>query len=134
MTVITIAAGIISLIGAAFLGIPSIVPLLVIGIIIGPEILGLLDPHMFGGGFEAIIKLCVAIILFEAGLNLDKDEIKKDQGVILRLISVGSLITMFCTAIFAKFILRANLVTFLTLWFACHCDRANGNTTVAQKN
>ncbi len=105
MTVITIAAGIISLIGAAFLGIPSIVLLLLMGIIIGPEILGLLDPHMFGSGFEAIIKLCVAIILFEAGLNLDKDEIKKDQGVILRLISVGSLITMFCTAIFAKFIL-----------------------------
>lgn len=105
MTVITIAAGIISQIGAAFLGIPSIVPLLIIGIIIGPEILGVLDPAMFGGGFEAIIKLCVAIILFEAGLNLDKDEIKKDQKVILRLISVGSLITLFLTAIFTKFIL-----------------------------
>ena len=56
MTVITIAAGIISLIGAAFLGIPSIVPLLLVGIIIGPEVLGVLDPHLFGDGFEAIIK------------------------------------------------------------------------------
>jgi len=105
MTVITIAAGIVSQIGAAFLGIPSIVPLLIIGIIIGPEILGLLDPQLFGDGFEAIIKLCVAIILFEAGLNLDKDEIKKDQSVILRLISIGSLITLFCTAVFTNLIL-----------------------------
>ncbi len=105
MTIISIAAGIISLIGAAFLGIPSIVPLLLIGIIIGPEVLGVLDPHLFGGGFEAIIKLCVAIILFEAGLNLDKDEIKRDQRVIFRLISIGSLITLFCTAFFTKFIL-----------------------------
>jgi NhaP-type Na+/H+ or K+/H+ antiporter len=105
MTVISIAAGIISQIGAAFLGIPSIVPLLLIGIIIGPEILGILDPYMFGGGFEAIIRLCVAIILFEAGLNLDKDEIEKDQRVIFRLITVGSLITLFCTAFFTKFIL-----------------------------
>ncbi|NIP38404.1 MAG: hypothetical protein GWO07_05865, partial [Candidatus Dadabacteria bacterium] len=46
-----------------------------------------------------------AIILFEAGLNLDKDEIKRDQKVIFRLISVGSLITLFLTAIFTKFIL-----------------------------
>lgn len=105
MTVISIAAGIISQIGAAFLGIPSIVPLLIIGIIIGPEVLGFLDPHMFGGGFEAIIKLCVAIILFEAGLNLDKDEIKRDQKVIFRLLSAGSLITLFLTAIFTKLIL-----------------------------
>ena len=105
MTIISIAAGIISLIGAAFLGIPSIVLLLLMGIIIGPEVLGVLDPHLFGDGFEAIIKLCVAIILFEAGLNLDKDEIKRDQRVIFRLISIGSLITLFCTAFFTKFIL-----------------------------
>ena len=60
MTIISIAAGIISLIGAAFLGIPSIVLLLLMGIIIGPEVLGVLDPHLFGDGFEAIIKGKVA--------------------------------------------------------------------------
>lgn len=105
MTVICIAAGIISQMCAAFIGIPSIVPLLIIGIAIGPEVAGLLDPVMFGSGFETIIKLCVAIILFEAGLNLDRDEIKRDQKIIFRLISVGSLITLFLTAIFTKFIL-----------------------------
>ena len=74
MTVIAIVTGIVAQIAAAFIGIPSIVPLLFLGIIIGPEVLGFLDPKVFGNGLEAIIKLCVAIILFEAGLNLDRSE------------------------------------------------------------
>jgi NhaP-type Na+/H+ or K+/H+ antiporter/Trk K+ transport system NAD-binding subunit len=105
MTVITIAAGIISQIGAAFIGIPSIVPLLILGVVLGPEVLGYMDPASFGHGFETIIKLCVAIILFEAGLNLDRDEIKRDQKVIFRLVTVGGLITLFLTAVFSKLIL-----------------------------
>ena len=57
MTVIAIVAGIVAQIAAAFIGIPSIVPLLFLGIVIGPEVLGFLDPKVFGNGFEAIIKL-----------------------------------------------------------------------------
>ncbi len=44
MTVIAIASGIVAQIAAAFVGIPSIVPLFVVGTIIGPEVLGFLDP------------------------------------------------------------------------------------------
>ncbi|HLE25590.1 MAG TPA: cation:proton antiporter [Thermodesulfobacteriota bacterium] len=105
MTVIAIVAGIVAQIAAAFIGIPSIVPLLFLGIVIGPEVLGFLDPKVFGNGFEAIIKLCVAIILFEAGLNLDRSEIRKHQKVIVRLISYGGLITMVLAAFFSKLIM-----------------------------
>ena len=107
LTVIVVAliAGVISQIIAVYLGIPSIVFLLIFGVILGPELLNFVDPGIFGSGFEVLIRLFVAIILFEAGLNLDKEEIKKHRAVILPLVTVGAIITMFGAAIFARFII-----------------------------
>ena len=90
---------------AVYLGIPSIVFLLIFGVILGPELLNFVDPGIFGSGFEVLIRLFVAIILFEAGLNLEKEEIKKHRSVILPLVTVGAIITMFGAAIFARFII-----------------------------
>jgi NhaP-type Na+/H+ or K+/H+ antiporter len=107
LTVIVVAliAGVISQIIAVYLGIPSIVFLLIFGVILGPELLNFVDPGIFGSGFEVLIRLFVAIILFEAGLNLEKEEIKKHRAVILPLVTVGAIITMFGAAIFARFII-----------------------------
>jgi len=101
VVVIALIAGVLAQIIAVYLGIPSIVFLLVFGVILGPELLGFVDPGNFGTGFEVLIKLFVAIILFEAGLNLDKEEIKKHRTVILPLVTVGAIITMFGAAFFA---------------------------------
>lgn len=101
MVVIAVIAGIVSQILSVIIGLPSIVMLFIVGIVLGPEVLGFLDPDLFGKGFETIIRLCVAIILFEAGLNLDKSEIEKHRKIILPLITYGALITMVCGAIFA---------------------------------
>ena len=100
MIVIAIIAGVVSQILSVVIGIPSIVMLFIVGISLGPEVLGFLDPEVFGGGLETIIRLCVAIILFEAGLNLDKSEIKKHRKIILPLITYGALITMVFGAVF----------------------------------
>lgn len=104
MIVIAVIAGVVSQILSVIIGLPSIVMLFIVGIFLGPEVLGFLDPEVFGTGFETIIRLCVAIILFEAGLNLDKSEIKKHRKVILPLITYGALITMVFGAIFAMLI------------------------------
>ncbi|MGI9534741.1 MAG: cation:proton antiporter, partial [Thermodesulfobacteriota bacterium] len=92
MIVIALIAGVISQIIAVYFGIPSIVFLLIFGVILGPEVLNFIDPGTFGHGFETLIKLFVAIILFEAGLNLEKDEIKNHRTVILPLVTIGALI------------------------------------------
>ncbi|HSE83864.1 MAG TPA: cation:proton antiporter [Thermodesulfobacteriota bacterium] len=105
MTVIAISAGIVAQIAAAFMGIPAIAPLLILGILIGPEALSFLHPQVFGDGLETIVRLCVAIILFEAGLSLDRDELKKHSKVILPLITYGGLITMVLAASFARLIM-----------------------------
>ena len=85
-------------------GFPSIVFLLIFGVLVGPEFLSLVHPSEFGEGLEIIIKLCVAIVLFEAGLNLNKEEALSHGNIILLLITVGALITMVGGAAFAYFV------------------------------
>lgn len=88
-------------------GFPSIVFFLIFGVLVGPEFLSLVHPSEFGEGLEVIIKLCVAIVLFEAGLNLNKEEALSHGNIILLLITVGGLITMIGGAAFARYV--ANL-------------------------
>ncbi len=88
-------------------GFPSIVFFLIFGVLVGPEFLSLVHPSEFGEGLEVIIKLCVAIVLFEAGLNLNKEEALSHGNLILLLITVGGIITMIGGAVFARFV--ANL-------------------------
>ena len=75
------------------LKIPSIVLLLVGGVVLGPEVLGWVDPASLGGGLETIIALAVAVILFEGGLTLELDGYRKAPAVIKRLLTVGPLVT-----------------------------------------
>lgn len=85
-------------------GFPNIVFFLIFGVLVGPEFLSLVHPSEFGEGLEVIIKLCVAIVLFEAGLNLNKEEVLSHGNTILLLITVGALITMVGGAVFAYFV------------------------------
>ncbi len=85
-------------------GFPSIVFFLIFGVLVGPEFLSLVHPSEFGEGLEIIIKLCVAIVLFEAGLSLNKEEALSHGNIILLLITVGALITMIGGAVFAYFV------------------------------
>ena len=93
MVLVTLAG-----IGAQVLGdyfkIPSIVFLLLFGISLGSDGLGLLHPSVLGGGLEVIVALSVAIILFEGGLNLELRELGRVSGSLQNLVTVGTLITL----------------------------------------
>lgn len=80
------------------LKVPSIVLLLAGGVVLGPEVLGLIDPGSLGRGLETVISLGVAVILFEGGLTLDIDGYRKAPTVIKRLLTVGTLVTWLGTA------------------------------------
>ncbi len=87
------AAGVSLLVVADAARVPSIVLLLLGGVLLGPEGLGLVDPHALGGGLETVISLAVAVILFEGGLGLRVDGFRRSPTVIRRMLSVGVLIT-----------------------------------------
>jgi NhaP-type Na+/H+ or K+/H+ antiporter/Trk K+ transport system NAD-binding subunit len=104
-----ILLGIASQLIAWFTRLPSILLLIVAGIVAGP-VLGILEPDaLLGDLLEPVVSLSVAVILFEGGLNLKISDIKHTTPVVLRLITGGVLITWAIAALGAVFILHLDV-------------------------
>jgi NhaP-type Na+/H+ or K+/H+ antiporter len=94
LMIITVIAGISAQVIAEFCKVPSIVFLLLFGILLGSDGLNVLHPHLLGTGLEVIVSLFVALILFEGGLNLELGELGRVSGSLRNLVTVGTLITL----------------------------------------
>lgn len=93
--VIAVFAGISAQVLGEYLRIPSIVFLLLFGILLGSDGLGLLEPYQLGIGLEVIVALAVAIILFEGGLNLELRDLGRVSSSLRNLVTLGTGITLF---------------------------------------
>lgn len=70
-------------------GRPAIALMLIVGILAGP-VLGIIDPERdFGALQEPIIKLAVAVILFEGGLSLNFRELRQAGAAVTMMIVVA---------------------------------------------
>ncbi|MDA8020699.1 MAG: cation:proton antiporter [Thermoanaerobaculia bacterium] len=83
---------------------PAILPLLIVGMAAGPSGLGVFDPSDLGHGLEVIIHLGVAVILFEGGLSLQLDQLRKIGGPLRNLLTVGTVVTGLGGAALAHYI------------------------------
>lgn len=92
--VITVIAGISAQVVADYLRVPSIVFLLLFGLLLGPDGANVLHPNLLGTGLEVIVSLSVALILFEGGLNLELRDVGKVSGSLRNLVTFGTLITL----------------------------------------
>lgn len=92
--VIAVIAGISAQVIAEYLKLPSIVFLLLFGILLGSDGMNVLHPQVLGSGLEVIVALSTAVILFEGGLNLELRELGKVSGSLRNLVTVGTLITL----------------------------------------
>jgi NhaP-type Na+/H+ or K+/H+ antiporter len=90
---LALGAGVVAQLIAGHLRVPSIVPLLAAGIILGPDGLGLIIPRSLGEGLFSLVSLAVAVILFEGGLNLDLRRLRREGSAIRRLVTAGALVT-----------------------------------------
>jgi len=90
----TVFAGISAQVLASYIQIPSIVFLLLFGILLGPDGFGFLHPSLLGNGLEVVVSLSVALILFEGGLNLQLQELGKVSTTLRNLVTIGVLITL----------------------------------------
>ncbi|OIQ23451.1 sodium:proton antiporter [Lacinutrix sp. MedPE-SW] len=99
--------------------IPAILPLILIGLLVGPIAAEFLsedgtkwiepiwngDEGLFPGqSLFYFVSLAISIILFEGGLTLKMGEIKNVGPVITKLISIGSIVTFFAAAVAAHYI------------------------------
>jgi len=105
------------------LKIPAILPLIIIGLIVGPlatlwgvEELKLINPTWDGhhGLFPGehlihFVELAIGIILFEGGMTLKKDEFKGVGSSIMKLITLGSAITFVTAGILTYLIIGLSL-------------------------
>jgi NhaP-type Na+/H+ or K+/H+ antiporter len=90
---------------AARLRIPAIVMLLPVGFAAGAITDDVNPTDLFGSTFTPLVDLGVGLILFEAGLRLRWSELRGGaHSVVLRLISVGVLLTLAGITIAAKLI------------------------------
>ncbi|MFN1836183.1 cation:proton antiporter [Balneola sp. MJW-20] len=88
---------------------PAILMLLGFGIVAGP-VTGLLDPDkLMGDILTPFVSISVAIILFEGGLSLRMSEFRQIGGVVIKLITIGILITWTLAAYFAWLFLDLGL-------------------------
>mgnify|MGYP003665867966 FL=1 len=88
---------------------PAILLLLGFGIVAGP-VTGLLDPDkLMGDLLSPFVSISVAIILFEGGLSLKMSEFKKIGGTVIKLITIGVLVTWVLSSLAALYILDLGL-------------------------
>lgn len=87
---------------------PSILFLLLIGIVVGP-VLNLFNPDaILGDLLFPFISLGVAVILFEGSLTLEFDEIKQHGKVVQLLVSLGMLITVSVISVATYFLFEVD--------------------------
>ncbi|NNC57735.1 MAG: sodium:proton antiporter, partial [Woeseiaceae bacterium] len=84
---------------------PSILFLLLTGIVAGP-VLGWLRPdELFGELLEPLVSLAVAVILYEGSMTLKLSEIRGHGAVVRNLVSVGVLVTWLVATLTARLFL-----------------------------
>ncbi|WP_282053943.1 cation:proton antiporter [Maribacter luteus] len=100
------------------LKLPAILPLILIGLLVGPvSTLFTLDGSKLiepiwngkkglfpGEGLYYFVSLAISIILFEGGLTLKRSEVSNVGPVITKLITVGSVVTFFGAGLAAHYI------------------------------
>ena len=90
---IALAVGVIAQTIARHVRLPGIVLLLGAGLVLGPDVLGVLEPADLGAALEVLVGFSVAVILFDGGLNLNFKRMRSQAPAIQRLLSLGVVVT-----------------------------------------
>ena len=95
--VAALSLGILFIVVAHWLRVSAIVVLLIGGIAVGPQGLGLVEPDLLGHGMQTIVSLAVGLILFEGGLTLDPKGYREAAREIRGVLTMGVLVTWLST-------------------------------------
>ncbi len=91
---LALGLGVAAQLFARHLRVPSIVMLLAVGVLFGPDGFGWIEPRILGDkGLFGLVSLAVAVILFEGGLNLDLRALRRAATPIRRLVTIGAVVT-----------------------------------------
>jgi len=107
LVVIVLGLGVVAQILSDRLEVPSVLFLILAGIAVGPEGLGLVGLESFGGpqSLSAVVGLSVAIIIFEGAFHLKLDKLRQAPREAFRLVTLGAMFTFVGTAAVVRFAL-----------------------------
>ncbi|WP_330630268.1 cation:proton antiporter domain-containing protein [Halocatena halophila] len=112
LIVAIIALGVIAQLLADRFEVPSVLFLLLMGLGIGPEGLGIRPLELFGvNTLSTIVGLSVGIIMFEAAFHLKIQKFREAPKTTIRLITVGGVIALLGTAAAVRIFLEAEWTT-----------------------
>ncbi|WP_179259509.1 cation:proton antiporter [Natrinema halophilum] len=90
---------------AAKYRVPSVLFLIVAGVAVGPEGLGIITAETFGGALSTIVGVSVAIIVFEGSFRLEAEIVRNAPRAVELLITGGAAITFVGTGLTVRFLL-----------------------------
>lgn len=100
-----LAAGMVAQSLAHHLRVPGIVLLLAAGVVLGPDVAGVILPESLGSALAILVGFAVAVILFEGGMNLNVKRLRQQARVIQLLLTVGALVTAVGGTLAARFLM-----------------------------
>jgi NhaP-type Na+/H+ or K+/H+ antiporter len=103
---LALAVGVLCQSLARHLRIPGIVLLLAAGVLLGPDLVGVVRPDALGETLQSLVGFAVAVILFEGGMNLNVRRLRREARSIRRLVTLGALVTLVGGAVTARLVLR----------------------------
>jgi NhaP-type Na+/H+ or K+/H+ antiporter len=103
---LALVAGITAQVLATHIRLPGIVVLLATGVLLGPDVAGVLHPETLGTTLGSLVGFAVAVILFEGAMNLDLKRLRRAGGPIQRLISLGAFVTAVLSTVAARAIMQ----------------------------
>ncbi len=98
---LVVVLSILARLAGSWVGVPAIVPLLVVGVLAGVSVTGLIDPTaLLGDSLSPIVQIAVGIILFEGALSLKREELGADvRPAVIRLLTFGVILTWLLGAV-----------------------------------
>lgn len=108
---LALAAGMIAHTAARHLRVPGIVLLLATGVLLGPDVLDVVRPAVLGGSLHDLVGFAVAVILFDGGMNLNLERLRREARSIRQLMTVGALVTAAGGAVAARWIMEWSWTT-----------------------
>ena len=109
-SILPVVVGILALgIGAQVLAkrlrVPSVLFLIVIGVLVGPEGLGFVTIETFGDGLSTVVGLSVAIIIFDGAFHLRREKLSEAPRAVFRMMTIGAALAFVGTTLVVRLFL-----------------------------
>lgn len=73
--------------------VPALLPLMGVGILAGPSVLGVIDAGSIAGAMRGLVAVVVGLLVYEGALHLDRDSIAQAPRATRGLLTIGALVT-----------------------------------------